>query len=130
MLLRLSVCVSVAALVAAKPLVPNQNPELSAWEDELIKARVDVPEDPALNATYNRAKHPDERHSGCSRKRAEGAGIVGYCAHSRLNSSCNARALDCTHMIFGLCPMPASSSPVLPLLCRLVELDGGRCGTR
>jgi hypothetical protein len=76
MLLRLSVC--LAALIAAKPLAPNQNPELTAWEDELIKARVDVPEDPASNTTYNRAKHPDERHSGCSRARAEGAPIVGY----------------------------------------------------
>jgi len=75
MLLRLAVCVSVAALVAAKPVTPNQNPELTAWEDELIRARADVPVDPVGNKTYNRAKHAEDK---CTRIRAPGAGIVGY----------------------------------------------------
>lgn len=74
-MLRLAVCVAVAALVAAKPVTPNQNPELTAWEDELIRARADVPADPSGNKTYNRAKHPEDK---CTRVRAPGAGIVGY----------------------------------------------------
>lgn len=74
-MLRLAVCLGSVALVAAKPVTPNQNPELSAWEDELIRARADVPVDPAGNKTYNRAKHPEEK---CTRIRAPGAGIVGY----------------------------------------------------
>jgi len=41
-----------------------------------IKARVAIPDDPASNTTYNRAKMAD----AVSRKRAPGAEIVGYCA--------------------------------------------------
>ena len=119
-----SACVLAVALVAAKPLPPNQNPELAAWEDELIKARVDAMKDPAANSTYNRAKHPEEK---CSRARAEGAGIVGYCAHTHI--------LAVQPLGTSMCLRDSASCELLPTLssppmCRLVELDGGRCGTR
>jgi chitinase len=65
---------AAAVLAAPKPLVPNQNPQMTAWEDEIIKSRVSIPDDPAGNTTYNRAKVSD----AVSRKRGEGAEIVGY----------------------------------------------------
>ena len=75
-MLRRTVPLVAAALAAAMPLLPNQNPQMAAWEDEIIKARVAIPDDPAPNTTYNRAKMAD----AVSRKRAPGAEIVGYCA--------------------------------------------------
>ena len=107
-MLRLSACLLAVALVAAKPLPPNQNPELAAWEDELIKARVDAMKDPAANSTYNRAKHPEET---CSRARAEGAGIVGYCAHAHIVSPCNPWGRPCACAIV---PCEFALQPCLP----------------
>ena len=75
-MLRRTVPLVAAALAAAMPLLPNQYPQMAAWEDEIIKARVAIPDDPASNTTYNRAKMAD----AISRKRAPGAEIVGYCA--------------------------------------------------